>query len=242
MAKTEEPAEDGTKRERTTLDLAKRMAAAAERRDTADARLQECKEACREADEQKKTAERARDAIQEEVNHLVGLLIGNERGQLPLDWDAPKTQAELPGPSESPQTTTGKRPVDLGARKPVSVLQEFGLTVSKFEQFCASRYGDTIKIIGELEALMRESNGYYWKEIKGWGEQFATGDAENSFPNIYMRFRQKYPVPSEQHDGPRKCLKCGFVYRDASRCKHCKSTTWEPWTEGDQPAEGGPDA
>ena len=32
--------------------------------------------------------------------------------------------------------------------------------------------------MAELERLIRESNGYYWKEITGWGEKFATGDGD----------------------------------------------------------------
>lgn len=223
-----------TEREQRALKLAKQIVDCADRLDALRSVHLDAKAETRNAQEREKEAKKHVDAVQEEIDHLVGVLRGNERGQLPLNLSSAKKQSELPeekpaedGDAATEQTVT----VDHGARMPITALLDFGLTQSKLDKFLQSKYGDTVKTIGELEALLRDSNGYYWKDINGWGEAFATGDGEKAFPAIHLKFRQTHPLPKEAHTGAKKCLHCGFIYRNQPKCTNCGDTTWEAWEE-----------
>jgi len=204
-------------RNNRTLNFAHQLAELGERRESAESTLVERQQARRDAQAAEKDAERQVDRLQQEINHLVGCIIGNERGQLTFDFAA----SEKAGQTQQP---TGPAGSDVGGTLPLSELLKYGLTHKKFDQLQESPYGDELQTVGDLERLITKTNGYFWKKVKGWGEKFATGDGENDFPNIHLRFREANPVASEAQQGRRRCSECSHVFEGVTKCPECGSS------------------
>lgn len=231
------PAKDKAKaveeRNKRALEFAQDIAEAVDERNQVRTKILEIRSRLMAVKEELSDAENEKQAVEERLRHLVDLVHDNERGQLSLPFHEPK-QGKL---SLDQQSVTDE---DAGGKLPIGELLKFGLSHSKFDQLIDSPYGDDLQTVADLEKLIAKTNGWFWKKVKGWGEKFATGDGENDFPNVHLRFREAHPVPGEMDSRQRRCTKCQHVFAGAKACPKCKNPFWVAIDDDAPPADKGP--
>lgn len=218
----DEKAERVEARNKRTLSIARQITDVVVRRQLLGVQLADAKEEMAEASKRVSELKKDDEQLEEEIYHLAGLIASNESGQLTFNFDERDTDQPFPSTTD----------VDHGAEQPLAILLNFGLSKSKLEQLQESKAGQSLVTVGDLEQLITKTQGWYWKDIKGWGETFATGEGENGFLAIHERFRREFPCASADGTDTRqkRCNDCGEVYdANLSKCpvSECSSPFFE---------------